>query len=154
MARAPWCMSRPSRSSASASGSSGSTTPLADVEQQQRMSYLIFGGLLGSIFIIMLVLLNYILSRVVIKPRHLATGRHAAHDQRGAGRTGGGDGQRRDRGPHHDLQPRCPQTLLCPINRSPNKNLELQERSAGNGPYADVPEEYHRFHAIHAHLGE
>ncbi len=41
---------------------------LADVEQQQRMSYLIFGGLLGSIFIIMLVLLNYILSRVVINP--------------------------------------------------------------------------------------
>jgi PAS domain S-box-containing protein len=41
---------------------------LADIEQQQHMSYLIFGGLLGSIFIIMLVLLNYILSRVVISP--------------------------------------------------------------------------------------
>ena len=41
---------------------------LAEIERQQRQSYLIFGGLLGSIFIIMLVLLNYILSRVVIKP--------------------------------------------------------------------------------------
>ncbi len=41
---------------------------LAEIERQQRQSYLIFGGLLGSIFIVMLVLLNYILSRVVIHP--------------------------------------------------------------------------------------
>jgi PAS domain S-box-containing protein len=41
---------------------------LADIDHQQRMSYLIFGGLLGTIFIIMLVLLNFILSRVVISP--------------------------------------------------------------------------------------
>lgn len=41
---------------------------LAEIERQQRQFYLIFGGLLGSIFIIMLVLLNYILSRVVIHP--------------------------------------------------------------------------------------
>ncbi len=41
---------------------------LAEIERQQKMSYLISGGLLGSIFIIMLVLLNYILSRVVINP--------------------------------------------------------------------------------------
>ncbi|MBU1565500.1 MAG: response regulator [Proteobacteria bacterium] len=41
---------------------------LAEIERQQRQSYLIFGGLLGFIFIIMLVLLNYILSQVVIHP--------------------------------------------------------------------------------------
>ncbi|GEM_PF-3970372 len=41
---------------------------LAEIERQQRQSYLIFGGLLGSIFVILLVVLNYILSRVVIHP--------------------------------------------------------------------------------------
>jgi PAS domain S-box-containing protein len=41
---------------------------LAEIERQQKMSYLISGGLLGAIFIIMLVLLNFILSRVVINP--------------------------------------------------------------------------------------
>lgn len=41
---------------------------LAEMEMQQRQFYLIFAGLLGSIFIVMLVLLNLILSRVVIKP--------------------------------------------------------------------------------------
>lgn len=41
---------------------------LAEIERQQRQSYLIFGGLLGSIFIILLVVLNYILSQVVIQP--------------------------------------------------------------------------------------
>ncbi|HOS97437.1 MAG TPA: PAS domain-containing protein, partial [Deltaproteobacteria bacterium] len=41
---------------------------LAKITRQQRTSYLIFGCLLGSIFFIMLVLLNYLLSRVVINP--------------------------------------------------------------------------------------
>ena len=41
---------------------------LAEIERQQWQSYLIFGGLLGAIFIILLVLLNYILSRLVIHP--------------------------------------------------------------------------------------
>ncbi|MDK9707382.1 MAG: ATP-binding protein [Desulforhopalus sp.] len=41
---------------------------LAEMEGQQRQFYLIFAGLLGSIFIVMLVLLNLILSRIVIKP--------------------------------------------------------------------------------------
>jgi PAS domain S-box-containing protein len=41
---------------------------LAELKRQQRQSYLIFGGLLASIFVILLVLLNYTLSRVVIHP--------------------------------------------------------------------------------------
>ena len=41
---------------------------LAEMERQQRQFYLIFAGLLGSIFVVMLVLLNLILSRVVIRP--------------------------------------------------------------------------------------
>jgi PAS domain S-box-containing protein len=41
---------------------------LAEIERQQRLFYFTFGGLLSSIFIIMLVLLNYLLSRVVIHP--------------------------------------------------------------------------------------
>ncbi len=41
---------------------------LADIEKHQRMSYLFLGGLLGAVFITMLVLLNYIISRVVINP--------------------------------------------------------------------------------------
>ncbi len=41
---------------------------LAEVQRRERLSYLIFGGLLGSILIIMLVLLNYILYRVIIRP--------------------------------------------------------------------------------------
>ncbi len=41
---------------------------LAEIERQQRQSYLIFGGLLASIFVILLVVLNYILSRVIIFP--------------------------------------------------------------------------------------
>jgi PAS domain S-box-containing protein len=41
---------------------------LAEIERQQELSYWIFGGLLGSILVIMLVLLNYILSKVVIHP--------------------------------------------------------------------------------------
>jgi len=41
---------------------------LAEIQHQQELSYWIFGGLLGSILVIMLVLLNYILSKVVIHP--------------------------------------------------------------------------------------
>ncbi|MFZ5570733.1 MAG: response regulator [Thermodesulfobacteriota bacterium] len=43
---------------------------LDEVQQQRRLSYLIFGGLLAAILVIMLVLLNWILSRVVIQPIH------------------------------------------------------------------------------------
>jgi signal transduction histidine kinase/CheY-like chemotaxis protein len=41
---------------------------LAEIERQQRMSLMISVGLLASIFIIMLVVLNYTLTRVVISP--------------------------------------------------------------------------------------
>jgi two-component system, cell cycle sensor histidine kinase and response regulator CckA len=41
---------------------------LAEIERQQSLFYRSFGGLLSSIFIIMIVLLNYLLSRVVIHP--------------------------------------------------------------------------------------
>lgn len=41
---------------------------LADVEKEQRFSFLIFGCLLSAILVIMLVLLNLILSKAVIRP--------------------------------------------------------------------------------------
>ncbi|MCP4718759.1 MAG: response regulator, partial [Desulfobacteraceae bacterium] len=41
---------------------------LADIEQEQRLSYLIFGSLLGLIFLTMLILLNQIISKTVVSP--------------------------------------------------------------------------------------
>lgn len=41
---------------------------LAEIQRERRQAFLIFGGLLVSILVIMLVLLNYILARVIIKP--------------------------------------------------------------------------------------
>jgi hypothetical protein len=73
-------MSRPSRSSASASVHQINNS-LAEIVRQQKMSYLISGGLLGAIFIIKLVLLNFICPGWSSTPSH-PEGRHAAHEQR------------------------------------------------------------------------
>lgn len=41
---------------------------LIALEQEQRLSFLIFSGLLVSIFVVMLILLNFILTRTIISP--------------------------------------------------------------------------------------
>ena len=41
---------------------------LADVEKEQQLSFLIFGFMLGAILLIMLLLLNLILSKAVVRP--------------------------------------------------------------------------------------
>jgi len=41
---------------------------LAEVDNENRRSFIIFGGLLGTILFVMIVLLNLILSRTIIKP--------------------------------------------------------------------------------------
>ncbi|MBF0240728.1 MAG: HAMP domain-containing protein, partial [SAR324 cluster bacterium] len=41
---------------------------LLDIEQEQRLSFVIFGSLLGSIFLIMVLLLSWFLSRSIILP--------------------------------------------------------------------------------------
>jgi HAMP domain-containing protein len=41
---------------------------LANLAYDQRISFLIFGSLLGSIFLVMLIVLNLILSKAILKP--------------------------------------------------------------------------------------
>jgi PAS domain S-box-containing protein len=41
---------------------------LADVEQNQKISFMIFGSLLGSILLVMLIVLNLILSKAILQP--------------------------------------------------------------------------------------